>query len=369
MGDWRDKRDEYQALKSRRKARQALKACGICGEPSTFNCVCGTIAYCSQACKTVDWRDRGHREACERIRDADAAAPSPPPEAVVYGPAPRSDADEARARIAAEHEAARAWREANPEREPASVRWGSRCPVCFEDWDVNDPGAFRSCCARKICDSCADKVQGASCPLCRSPCAKNKAEILARVRQHAENDVPEAVEHLATQYRAGALDLVKSMKKAAKLYKRAVSLGSVRAMANLAIMYQRGEGVKMDQKKGLQLSRMAADRGDATAEYNFATSAFKQQAIGGEEALLFLSRSAEKGYAEALYALGLAHFQAEFGVSKIDLEKAKSLLTRALARGFEQSREALRRVNAYLASGAQLVRVGSRLMSVTKPPA
>ncbi|KAH8045903.1 hypothetical protein JL722_13954 [Aureococcus anophagefferens] len=63
MGDWRDKRDEYQALKSRRKARQALKACGICGEPSTFNCVCGTIAYCSQACKTVDWRDRGHREA------------------------------------------------------------------------------------------------------------------------------------------------------------------------------------------------------------------------------------------------------------------------------------------------------------------
>jgi hypothetical protein len=159
------------------------------------------------------------------------------------------------------------------------------------------------------------------------------------------------------------------MKKAAKLYKRAVSLGSVRAMANLAIMYQRGEGVKMDQKKGLQLSRMAADRGDATAEYNFATSAFKQQAIGGEEALLFLSRSAEKGYAEALYALGLAHFQAEFGVSKIDLEKAKSLLTRALARGFEQSREALRRVNAYLASGAQLVRVGSRLMSVTKPPA
>ncbi|KAH8052700.1 hypothetical protein JL721_10820 [Aureococcus anophagefferens] len=80
----------------------------------------------AKACKTVDWRDRGHREACERIRDADAAAPSPPPAAVVYGPAPRSDADEARARIAAEHEAARARREANPSPEPLSPRYGPR---------------------------------------------------------------------------------------------------------------------------------------------------------------------------------------------------------------------------------------------------
>ncbi|KAH8088678.1 hypothetical protein JL720_6629 [Aureococcus anophagefferens] len=80
----------------------------------------------------VDWRERGHRTACKKIRDERAAEaaraeaptppPSPPEEVVFYGPAPRSHADEVRARIAAEHEAARARREANPEPEPVSAR-------------------------------------------------------------------------------------------------------------------------------------------------------------------------------------------------------------------------------------------------------
>ena len=54
MRDWEVKRAAYEIVKARHKARQALKACGICGEPSTFNCVCGTIAYCSQSCRTVE---------------------------------------------------------------------------------------------------------------------------------------------------------------------------------------------------------------------------------------------------------------------------------------------------------------------------
>ena len=62
---------------------------------------------------------------------------------VVRRAEPRSHADEVRARIAAEHEAARALREANPEREPTSARFGSRCPICLEEWDVNDPGVRR----------------------------------------------------------------------------------------------------------------------------------------------------------------------------------------------------------------------------------
>ncbi|KAH8059193.1 hypothetical protein JL722_5747 [Aureococcus anophagefferens] len=86
------------------------------------------VDYCSTECQRIDWRDRGHRKACKKIRDERAAAeaaraeaPTPPPSPprdVFYGPAPRSYADEVRARIAAEHEAARLRREANPEPEP-----------------------------------------------------------------------------------------------------------------------------------------------------------------------------------------------------------------------------------------------------------
>merc|ERR1712147_320566 len=112
------KRDEYEARKARTKALLALKTCTICGADKAKACQgCGTTAYCSTECQRIDWRDRGHRKACKQIQAERAAeaerakAPTPPPSpppVVFYGPAPRSHADEVRARIAAEHEVARA---------------------------------------------------------------------------------------------------------------------------------------------------------------------------------------------------------------------------------------------------------------------
>ncbi|KAK7253351.1 hypothetical protein SO694_00001463 [Aureococcus anophagefferens] len=139
---WRTKQREFEKVKARAKALRLRLTCTICGEKAKLNCPCGTTQYCSTDCQRIDWRDRGHRKACKKIRDERAAeaaraeAPTPPPpEEIVYGPAPRSHADEVRARIAAEHEAARARREANPE-EPETTRMGSRCPICLEAWDV-----------------------------------------------------------------------------------------------------------------------------------------------------------------------------------------------------------------------------------------
>ena len=118
------KKLEYEQRKARAKEARARLTCTICGAKSKLPCPCGTTQYCSVACQKVDWRDRGHRKACKKIwaeRAAEAAraeAPPSPRQQVVYGPAPRSHADEVRARIAAEHEAARARREANPKPEP-----------------------------------------------------------------------------------------------------------------------------------------------------------------------------------------------------------------------------------------------------------
>ena len=170
--------------------------------------MCIRDRYCSTECQRIDWRDRGHRKACKKIRDERAAeaarAEAPTPSSLpVYGPAPRSHADEVRARIAAEHEAARALREANPEREPLSARHGSRCPICLEEWDVNTKHVFRVCCCRRVCRSCQDKIGTGACPLCRIPCAKSHAEQLAQLRRHVENEVPEAISFLGCAYRRG----------------------------------------------------------------------------------------------------------------------------------------------------------------------
>jgi len=217
-----EKQREYEAKKARAKALKLRLTCTICGaNPRTLlNCPCGTTQYCSTECQRIDWRDRGHRKACKKIRNERAAeaaraeAPIPPPSPPVYGPAPRSQADEIRARIAAEHEAARARREANPERQPLSARWGSRCPICLEEWDVNEENMLRCCCCRVVCTSCEDKIGfDVPCPLCRAPATKNAKEELAQLRRHVENEVPEAIKTLGDAYCAGRYGLVRSAKK------------------------------------------------------------------------------------------------------------------------------------------------------------
>jgi hypothetical protein len=221
--------------------------------------------YCSTDCQRIDWRDRGHRKACKKIRneraeeEKRAEAPTPPPSSapkeVFYGPAPRSHADEVRARIAAEHEAARLRREANPEPVPKSARFGSRCPICMEEWDVNNATLMLPCCCRIICTQCAQKIHDNTrpCVLCHRAPLQTNSEILVVIRRHVEQEVPEAITHLAESYRDGTLGLVKSMKKAAKLYKRAVELGDVSAMLALGLFYAKGQGVKSDMKKARQL--------------------------------------------------------------------------------------------------------------------
>jgi hypothetical protein len=304
------KKLEYERRKARAKEARARLTCTICGAKSKLPCPCGTTQYCSVACQKVDWRDRGHRKACKKIRAERAAeaaraeAPTPPPsppEEVVYGPAPRSHADEVRARIAAEHEAARVRREANPERKPESARYGSRCPICLDEWNVNENTFFLACCCRTICESCMSKiVDDDVCALCHAPEYRSDADELVLIRRHVENEVPEAITHLACSYRNGEYGLVKSTKKATKIYKRAVELGNVEAMLNLGCMYMNGD-FKLDKKKAVQLWRMAADRGQAAAQKNLALAYWKGDGCSQDldEARRWLTLAAAQGLNEA----------------------------------------------------------------------
>jgi TPR repeat protein len=349
---WWEKKLEYEnrMARARGKKLDTLKTCTICGADKAKACQgCGTTAYCSTDCQRIDWRDRGHRKVCKKIQAAEAAraeaptrAPSPPRE-VFYGPAPRSHADEIRARIAAEHEAARARREANPEREPLSARFGSRCPICREEWDVNVSNkVFRSCCACLVCQSCSDKIGENPCPLCRTPCPKTHAEQLAHLRRHVENDVPEAIACLGSAYSCGHYGLVKSDKKAAKIHRRAVELGDVHAMVLLGELHQRGSGVKLDKKKAERLYRMAADRGDA----------FGQNKVGilidsekkHEEAFRYYALAADQGLTDGEINLGCCYARGEG--TEVDVGKARYWFERAAAKGDERAIDCLAHLDA-----------------------
>jgi TPR repeat protein len=356
-----EKKKEYEVRKARAKALALRLTCTICGvKPKTLlNCPCGTTQYCSVACQKVDWRDRGHRTACKKIRNERAAeaaraeAPTPPPKEVFYGPAPRSHADEVRARIAAEHEAARLRREANPEPEPLNARYGSRCPVCYDDWDVNVPSVFIPCCARTICASCSFKNRNKPCLLCRAPIAEDDADFIAKVRCHVENDLPEAMVVLADAYawdpgmQGQSWGLVQSKKKAAELYKRAVALGSAEAMTQLGKMYNEGGivGVNQDQEMAIQLWRMAADRGCARGQHNMATMLHPESGrpdASYEEAYRYYKLAALQGLTEAEHFVGCAHFKGE-GVDR-DVGEARRWFTRAAAKGHENAAGTLRNI-------------------------
>ena len=104
---------------------------------------------------------------------------------------------------------------------------------------MNAKNVLRICCCRTVCRSCEDKI-GNACPLCRIPCPKTNAELLAQIRRHVENEVPEAISFLGSAYHHGLYGLVKSAKKAAKIYRRAVELGDVDAMVFLGKCTARG---------------------------------------------------------------------------------------------------------------------------------
>jgi len=372
---WKKKQLEYERRKARVKELRLRLTCTICGEKAKLNCPCGTTQcapgsngsgaarsrsarrvparrnarpdrYCSTACQRIDWRDRGHREACKKIRReraadaarAEASTPPSPPRDVVYGPAPRSRADEVRARIAAEHEAARARREANPEeraeRQPYGPKHGSRCPICCEDWDVNESPSFFSCCCGAICDSCAKKADFTQCPLCRTPEANDDFEHLARIRRHVENEVPDAIKVLGDFYRHGLNGLVVNTKKAAKIYKRGVQLGNLASMLNLGCLYINGDGVKHDEKKATQLWTMAADRGDAVSQYYLGRLAESSGRI--DEAKRWYGLAASQGYRCAANAFGHLNLGAE---PPTDVERRFAVGQAVLCRVYHENQD------------------------------
>jgi hypothetical protein len=135
---------------------------------------------------------------------------------------------------------------------------------------------------------------------------------------------------------------VKSEKKAAKIWKRAVALGDVDAMRHLAKLYRDGSGVKLDKKKAERLYRAAADRGDATAQNNLALFLDAEQKF--EEAFRYYALAADQGYTSGEYNLGCCHRDGQG--TEVDLGKARYWFERAAAKGHEKATQNLAALDA-----------------------
>ena len=179
---------------------------------------------------------------------------------------------------------------------------------------MNDYPMIRPCCCRTICKPCAHKTMEDPCPFCRAPPPEDDAEVLAHLRRHVVNEVPEAIRQLAIGYQHGQLGLVKSSKKAVRLFKRAAELGDTEAMVKLGYMYERGErdGVKLNHVKAMQLFRAAADRGDARGQAMIALCLLKTASEALEDDLKtgfrYAKLSSDQGYTLGHLLLGKVYY-------------------------------------------------------------
>ena len=163
-----------------------LPPCVVCAQPARLHCPPCKTSYCCFSCQKEDW-NKGHKKDCKRLVEANAAAeaaaaakaaedeaatPPPSPKAkaappVVSGPEARSREDVERAKKAT----AAAAKEKKPSAEHEALL-EARCPICFENWDVDGDRFVRACCYKRVCEDCFEKSGG--CLLYTSPSPRDR---------------------------------------------------------------------------------------------------------------------------------------------------------------------------------------------------
>ena len=149
---------------------------------------------------------------------------------------------------------------------------GDFCPICALPIGIpKAESAFMPCCVKKICNGCnvaAQKRGMIDCPFCRTPLSDNYADMLTMIRARVKKKDPEAMNHLGEKYFYGDLGLQNDERKAVSLWTEAAELGSIEALFNLALAYERGNVVEKDEMKAAEFYTKAAIQGHVESRYN-----------------------------------------------------------------------------------------------------
>jgi tetratricopeptide (TPR) repeat protein len=155
-------------------------------------------------------------------------------------------------------------------RQPESNYFGD-CPICFLPLPiVQSKSSMMGCCSKTICNGCnyAHQLRNplkVTCPFCRQPAAKSKAEAALDMMNRVEKNDPHAMMQMGgMRYEEG--DYISAFEYLTK----AAELGDMHAHAKLAFMYCKGGGVDKDEKKALYHLEEAAIGGHPIARHNLA---------------------------------------------------------------------------------------------------
>lgn len=127
--------------------------------------------------------------------------------------------------------------------------------------------------------------------------------------------------------------------EAKRIWEELAAKGNTTALINLANMFQQGQGVTEDQRRGLEYVAKAAELGDPRAQYELGMAYEKGAVIARDidKAAEWLRKSAEQDYADGQFAYGVMLATARGkGVDKAtaeELSEAIALLRKAKANG------------------------------------
>jgi len=178
------------------------------------------------------------------------------------------------------------------------------CPICMLSLPINvNQSVFKLCCGKIICNGCMYAMKMSEgkdiCAFCRTPDANSDEENVKRTKNLVDRGNAEAFNHLAGLYSHGIRGMPQDYQKANELWLKGGELGCAEAYYNLGIVYRRGEGVEIDDKKAIYYYELAAMMGHVSSRHNLAC--FEGQAGNHQRALRHFILAARAGDKESLY--------------------------------------------------------------------
>ena len=162
------------------------------------------------------------------------------------------------------------------------------------------------------------------------------AEVLAKLRAHAESGDANAQYDLAWMYDTGDNNkiLARDSRKAAEWYEKAAIQGHAKAQAGLGLAYVNGRGVTKNDILGVEWLQKASEQGDADAQLELGWLYQDKRGMPSDPTKLLRWRehAADRGFAHAQFSLGLMYYRGD-GVKK-DIARAVEMWQKAVIQGY-----------------------------------